>query len=238
MTILTSKPPVTKQQMETDQMTGMAFQWSHSTPVVSPIPGQQLQQVGQCQHGTGCAGIQGICPTQVNIDGRFSQPASCCTSGINIVNALDGYSLRQVLTQMAMNLIQEFDGTNLEATIPWLDHTEGVTKKMGFNPVETGMSKLKGKALHDVNTASKEATLLYSQFCQLLIEHYFNIPYVLDTLNAYAHLVQGEHKLIAEYLTRAKVLLEHSHHNSKMCDIPSICYDKFYLVRGLHSPQA
>ena len=48
--------------------------------------------------------------------------------------------------QMTMNSIQEFHGTKLEATIPWLDHIEGVTKKTGFDPVEIGMSKLKGMA--------------------------------------------------------------------------------------------
>ena len=140
--------------------------------------------------------------------------------------------------QTVMNSIQEFDGINQEATIPWLDHIEGVAKKMGFDPVEIGMSKLKGMALCDVNAASKEGILSYFWFCQLLIEHYLNIPYMLDTLNAYAHLVQGEHKSTAWYLTRAKVLLECIHHNSKMCDIPGIGYDKFYLARGLHSPHA
>ena len=93
-------------------------------------------------------------------------------------------------------------------TIPWLDHIEGVPKKMGFDPVEIGMNKLIGMALHDVDAASKNGTLLYFQFCQLLIEHYSNIPYTSDTLNAYAHLVQGEHDL-----TRARVLLKCIHHN-------------------------
>ena len=139
---------------------------------------------------------------------------------------------------MVMKSIQESNATNLEATTPWLDHIEGVAKKMGFNPVEIGMSKLKGMALHDINTASKEGTLSYFQFCQLLIEHYSNIPYVLDTLNTYAHIVQHEHESIAQYLTRAKELVEHIHHNSKMHDIPGISYDKLYLVRGLHSPHA
>ena len=176
MTIPTCEPLVTEQQVETDQMTSMSTQWSHSTPVVSLITGQHMQQVGQCQHGTGCASIQGICPTHVNIDGRFSQPASCCTSGINIVNALDSYYSRQVLTQMAMNLMQEFNGTNPEATIPWLDHIEDVTKKTGFKPVEIGMNKLEGTALHDINAATKEGSLSYFQFCQLVIEHYSNIP--------------------------------------------------------------
>ena len=95
-------------------MTNMAAQWSHSTPVVSLIAGerngQHMQQEGQCQHGDGYASIQGLCPAQVNVNGRFSQPASCCTSGINIVNALDSYSTRQALMQMVMNSIQGFNG--------------------------------------------------------------------------------------------------------------------------------
>ena len=100
------------------------------------------------------------------------------------------------------------------------------------------MIKLKGMAPHDVNTVSKEGTLSYFQFCQLLIEHYSNIPYALDALNTYAHILQGEHELIAEYLTRAKVLLECIHHNSKMCDILGFGHDKLYLVKGLYPPHA
>ena len=75
-----------------------------------------------------------------------------------------------------MNLIQEFNGTNPEATIPWLDHIEGAARKTGFDPVEIGMSELKGTALLDINAASKEGTLSYFWFHQLLIEHYLNIP--------------------------------------------------------------
>ena len=132
--------------------------------------------------------------------------------------------------QMAMNLIQEFDGMNQEAIIPWLDHVKGVANKMGFDPPEIGMSKLKGMALCNINAASKEGTLLYIQFCQLLIEHYSTDPYASHALNTYAHLMQNENESITQYLTRAKVLLEHIHHNSKMCDIPGIGYDKLYLV--------
>ena len=158
---------------------------------------------------------------------------------LNIVNALDSYSSRrQVLMQMVMNSIQEYDGTNPEVTIPWLDHISAVPKKTDFDPVEIGMSKLKGMTLHDVNTASKEGSLSYFWFCQLLKEYYSNIPYESETLNAYAHLAQGEHESIAQYLTRAKVLLKCIHHNSRMCDIPGISYNKLYLVRGLHSPHA
>ena len=97
---------------------------------------------------------------------------------------------------MVMNSIQEFNGTNWEATIPWLDHVKGVAKKKGFDPMEIGMSKLKGTALHDINAANKEGILSYFQFCKLLIEHYSNVPYALDALNAFAHLMQGENESI------------------------------------------
>ena len=103
-------------------------------------------------------------PPQVGGNGRFSQPTTCCNSGVTIVNALDSYSSRQVLTQTVMNLIQEFDKTNQEATIPWLDHIKGVTKKTGFDPLEIGMSKLKGMALHNINAASKEVPSHISGF--------------------------------------------------------------------------
>ena len=51
----------------------------------------------------------------------------------------------------------------------WLDHIEAIAKKMGFNHLETGMRKLKGTALCNINTTNKEATLSYFQFHQLLI---------------------------------------------------------------------
>ena len=97
---------------------------------------------------------------------------------------------------MAMNLIQEFNGTNQEATIPWLDHVAAFAKKTGFNPLEIGMSKLKGMSLCDVNAISQEGNLTYFQFHQLLLQHYSSIPYALDALNAYAHLTQGENESI------------------------------------------
>ena len=40
----------------------------------------------------------------------------------NTVNVSHSCSLRQVLMQTMINLIQEFDSTDPEATIPWLDH--------------------------------------------------------------------------------------------------------------------
>ena len=90
---------------------------------------------------------------------------------INIINASEVYSSWQVLMQMAMNSIQELDGTDREATVPWLDHIEAIARKMGFDPLEIGMSKLKGMDLCDVNAISKEGNLSYFWFCQLFIEH-------------------------------------------------------------------
>ena len=49
--------------------------------------------------------------------------------------------------QMVMNSIQEFDGRNGEATIPWLDHIKAVAKKTGFEPLDICKGKLKGIAL-------------------------------------------------------------------------------------------
>ena len=128
--------------------------------------------------------------------------------------------------QMVMNSIQYFDGMNWEATIPWLDHVKVVAKKTGFDPLEIGMSKLKGTALCKINVISKEGNLTYFQFCQLLIEHYLNIPYATYALNAYAHQTQGENESITHYFARDKVLLECIHHNPKMYNIPGIGYDK------------
>ena len=124
-------------------MTSMAAHLSQSTPVMLPIIGEwnekHMQLVGECQHGTGYVGTQGLNPPQVNVNGRFSQPASCNSSSI---------------------------------------------------------------------------------------------------LNAYAHLMQGENESIAQYLTRAKVLLECIHHNSKMCDIQVLAMTNFTLSEdcGHHMP--
>ena len=96
--------------------------------------GQYMHQAGQSQHDAGYTGAPEFCPPQVNGNERFLQPALCYNnSGINIIHALEGYSSWQALIQMAVNSIQEFEGTNWEATIPWLDHIEAIAKKMGFD---------------------------------------------------------------------------------------------------------
>ena len=57
--------------------------------------------------------------------------------------------------QMATNSIQEYDGMDREATIPWLDHIETIAGKTGFNTLKIGRSKLKGTALCDINVINK-----------------------------------------------------------------------------------
>ena len=66
MALLTGELQIAKQWVETDQMTCMATQWSHSTPVMSLIAqeqvGQYMHQVGQCQNDVGYTSTLGLCP--------------------------------------------------------------------------------------------------------------------------------------------------------------------------------
>ena len=118
----------------------------------------------QSQHDIGYTGAPEFYSLQITGSGRFSQTTPYYDSGINIINALEGYSLRQVLTQMVMNSIQEFDGMDRKATILCLDHIEATARKMGFDPLEIGMSKLKSIALCDVNAISMKGNLSYFWF--------------------------------------------------------------------------
>ena len=47
----------------------------------------------------------------------------------NFLHVLISYSSKQALTQMTLNSIQECDGSNKDATIPWLDHIDMVAEK-------------------------------------------------------------------------------------------------------------
>ena len=118
-----------------------------------------MHQAGQGQHGVGYVVAPDFNLPQVTGNGRFSHPIPYQDSAINIINALESYPSRQVLMQIAMNSIQEFNGMNREATILWLDHIEAVSKKMGFDPLEIGMSKLKGMTLCKIDAISKEGNL-------------------------------------------------------------------------------
>ena len=205
-------------------------------PVTQENNKQFRHQAGHNQQDAGYISISKFHSLQVRGSGRFSQLMPYYDSGINLIGALEGYSSWQVLMQTAMNSIQEFNGTNREATIPWLDHVKAIAKKTGFNPLEVSVNRLKGTTLCNVNTISKEGNFSYFWFHQLLIEHYSNIPYASDTLNAYAHLMQGENEMVTQYVARVKVCLEHINHTSKSFDIPGRGYDNLYLVWGLCSP--
>ena len=63
---------------------------------------------------------------------------------------------KQVLAQSTLNTIQEFDSTDGESTISWLDQVELVAKIIGFDPLEVGISKLKCLAVGDVSTICED----------------------------------------------------------------------------------
>ena len=54
----------------------------------------------------------------------------------NYLHALDSYSSKQALTQMTLNSIQEYDGTNKDAVNLWLDHIKMVAEKTVLDPLE------------------------------------------------------------------------------------------------------
>ena len=91
-----------------------------------------------------------------------------------------------------LNSIQQYDGSDREATIPWLDHIELIAKKMGIDPLEVRISKLRRIAIGDINVIHKEGNLTWYKLRQMLIEHYSNVPYVSDAMFAYSHLSQGD----------------------------------------------
>ena len=103
----------------------------------------------------------------------------------NFLHVFDSYSRKQTLTQMTLNVIQEYNGTNKYAMILWLDHIEMVAEKNGIDPLEVGISKLKALALGNI---SKEGHLTWYSFRQGLIEHYSNMPYASDAIFMYSHL--------------------------------------------------
>ena len=76
-----------------------------------------------------------------------------------MINASENVTAKisvQPLVQAALGSIQEFDGNDKAAAIPWLDKVELVAEGTGNNPVEVGFSRLKGLALGDINTIKKE----------------------------------------------------------------------------------
>ena len=50
------------------------------------------------------------------------------------------------------------------ATIPWLDQVELVVERTCIDPLEVGVSMLKGLALGDITTIHKEESLSWHKF--------------------------------------------------------------------------
>ena len=61
----------------------------------------------------------------------------------NFLTILDSYSTRQTLAQTSLNSLQEYDGSNKDMTIEYLDHIEMVAEKTGIDPLEVGITKLR-----------------------------------------------------------------------------------------------
>ena len=99
-----------------------------------------------------------------------------------------------------------------------------------------GISKLQGISLGDINALCKEGNLTWYRVKQRLIEYYLNVQYALDVMFVYSHLSQDKDEMTAQYLVRAKVLLEHIHYTTKLADITGSSWDKLYLVHGLKAP--
>ena len=92
------------------------------------------------------------------------------------------------LVQVVLGSIQEFDGKHKAIPIPWLDQVQLVAERTGNDPVEVGISKLKGLALGNINTIRKEQGLMWHKFRQILIENYSKIPCMSHLMVAYTNL--------------------------------------------------
>ena len=60
-----------------------------------------------------------------------------------MINALENFTAKisvQLLALAVLGSIQEFDGNDKAAAIPWLDQVELVTERTGNDPVEVGIS--------------------------------------------------------------------------------------------------
>ena len=121
-------------------------------------------------------------------------------------------------------------GATKDITIQWLDHIKMVDEKTGIDPLEVGISKLKGLSWGNI---CKEGNLTWYSFRHRLIEHYSNVPYESNAMFAYSHLSQSDEEPTAQYLIMAKVQLEHIHHTTKLSSISGTGWDNMYLVRGL-----
>ena len=71
---------------------------------------------------------------------------------------------------------------------------------------------------------------MWQKFRQHLIEQYSNILYASDAMFAYSQITQQDGEPTAQYLIRAKVLLEHIHPTSKHSDISGSGLDNLSLI--------
>ena len=110
--------------------------------------------------------------------------------------------------QSTLNALQEYDGSDGEATIPWLDKVELIAKNTGIDPLEIAISKLKGLALSNISSMHKEEGLSWHKFRQCLIEQYSDVQYVPDAMFMYSKISQWDDESTARYLVSTKVLLE------------------------------
>ena len=111
------------------------------------------------------------------------------------------------MTPSTLNALQEYNGSNIEATTPWLDQVELIAENTGIDPLEIAISKLKGPALADISTVHKDS-LSWHKLRQCLIEQYSNVLHVPYAVFAYSKISQRDDGSTMRYLVRAKVLFE------------------------------
>ena len=95
------------------------------------------------------------------------------------------------------------------------------------------MSKLKSLMVGDISTVRKEEGLMWHKFHQILIENYSNVPYISDAMVAYNNLTKQNDESTSQYLIRAKVLLEHINHISRLSQMSRKGLNHLALVQGL-----
>ena len=106
-------------------------------------------------------------------------------------------------------------------------------ERTGIDPVEVGISKLKGLALANDSTVCKEEGLSCHKFRQCLIEQYLNVPYVPDAMFIYSMISQWDDQSTTRYLVRVKVLLKRIHQTSKVSEISGYGRDNLLFIHGL-----
>ena len=160
----------------------MSVKYPKHAPVTKNYNGQHMYPGNQGWQRHSFNRRPGFYNRQVTDQRRLSKSWQNNDNNTICLTALEGYSTRQAHTQTLLNSLQEYDASDRNATILWLDHIELVTEKMGIDPLEVGISKLKGIVLGDINTIHKEGNLMWYRLRQRLIENYSNVPYVSDAM--------------------------------------------------------